>query len=556
MKHPLHTFTRRAFVRDGIRLSGMLGAASFIPQTTWILTPEISESTLSIQDPSVKALIHKAIDAARSAGAMYADIRLTYTRQRVQRNRSLGIIDGEYLHAGVRALVNGYWGFAASSVWTAEEMVRLGQEAVHQAKVNDFGKIRDLSLPPVPKVIDGHWETPVKIDGFSVHPLEVTDYLMALNEQMRLELSKFEKYGASTGDYRVTSAVHFITQEKAFGSTEGSYCTQRLHRSEGQAECSGAGRGASVGDLLTLVGKGWELMTETPIIDTVRQRIEEGIKLAELPVKPVDVGRYDTVFDSRGVANFLSGTIGAATEIDRALGYEANATGTSYLTDPATMLDTFSIGIPQLTISANRSEPGGVASTGWDDEGVKPDDVVLIENGLLRDFQTSREGAGWLEGAYARAGRPFKSHGFAFAEFGTDAPMVHTGNLVMQPGSESLSQSDLEAGITTGMSVTGASPQVDFQCLGGMAMGMGCFEIKEGKRVARIANAGILFRTPELWKGILAIGGDSCSRRYGMGGLLTGRTILKGEPEQHGYHSVTAVPMVVKDVTFIDAERR
>lgn len=549
-------FTRRELVRNGVCLAGMLGAVTFVPRVTWAHKPQNSKPTLSIQDSRIQELVQRAIDAAHSAGATYADVRLTYTKQRIQRNTVMGILDGEYLHAGVRALVNGYWGFAASPVWTHDEMVRLGQEAVHQAKVNDLGNPRELSLPSVTKILNGHWETPIKIDGFSVHPLEVTDYLMALNERMRLELSKFEKYGPSTGDYRIQSAIHFVVQEKAFGSTEGSYYTQRIHRSEGEAECSGAGRGASVIDMLTLAGKGWELMTETPIIDAIRQRIEEGIRMAELPVKPVDVGRYDTVFDARSVANLLSQTIGAATEIDRVLGYEANATGTSYLNDPDAMLNTFSLGTSELNVSANRSEAGGVATTGWDDEGVKPNDIVLIENGIVNDFQTSREGAGWLQDVYARKQRPFQSHGFAFSNFGTDVPMIHTGNLVMQPSSESLSQADLEADIKEGMSVVGISPEVDFQCLGGLAKGMECYAIKDGKRVARIAKAGILFRTPELWKDMIAIGGQASSRRYGMGGLLTGGSIVKGEPEQYGYHSVTAVPMTVKDVTFIDTERR
>ena len=67
--------------------------------------------------------------------------------------------------------------------------------------------------------------------------------------------------------------------------------------------------------------------------------------------------------------------------------------------------------------------------------------------------------------------------------------------------------------------------------------------------MAKLANAGLLFRAPELWQGVLALGGAASRRRYG-------RSATKGEPAQETYHSVTAPPAVFKQLTLIDVTRK
>src|SRR5690606_4783141 len=117
-----------------------------------------------VSDPRVKELALRAMEAARAAGAAYADVRLTHTR-----TRSIGVrdvSDQERLAVGVRALVDGYWGFASGPVWSTEEMVRLGREAVYQAQVGAAGPKRFVELAPTPPVRDGHWDMPVEIDPF------------------------------------------------------------------------------------------------------------------------------------------------------------------------------------------------------------------------------------------------------------------------------------------------------------------------------------------------------------------------------------------------------
>ena len=123
-----------------------------------------------IQDPRLKALALRAVDAARAAGASYADVRLSHTRTRSFAPSIRQIRDGESMVVGARALVDGYWGFASSPVWSPEELARLGREAVHQAKANAIGPARVVELAPAPAVADGHWVMPVVIDPLETSP--------------------------------------------------------------------------------------------------------------------------------------------------------------------------------------------------------------------------------------------------------------------------------------------------------------------------------------------------------------------------------------------------
>ena len=403
-------------------------------------------------------------------------------------------------------------------------------------------RLASSTSPHVPWSPAGHWVMPVKADAFDVSPFEVFDHLLGL-----------QIYAYRTQGVRVIrNECGFKVQDKAFAASDGSYCTQRLYLGWGdftvKLKKNGQETGGAV-DLLTPAGVGWELYRDQPIREAIRELIAGLEEDLSLPVKPVDVGRYDTVLDPLSMAALLDTTIGRATELDRALGYEANAGGTSYLNVPLDMLGTYHTGAPLLTVTGNRSEPGAAATVQWDDEGVVPNhQVTLVRDGVLTDFQTTRESAGWLKDYYAKSGEPFRSHGCANADSAINAPMQHTPNLVLAPGRGAHDFDDLVAGLATGIALEEATLDVDYQALNGMVRGK-FYEVKKGKRVARIANAGILFRTPELWKALTALGGAASVRRYGMGAS-------KGEPEQATYHSVTVVPAAFKQVTLIDPLRK
>jgi TldD protein len=451
---------------------------------------------------------------------------------------------------GVRALVNGYWGFSSGPVWSADEMARLAREAANQAKTNSLGKSRVVDLAPAPSVANGNWVMPVKLDPFEVSPFEIMDLLASLSPYARRLLG--DGGDASGG------SCSLLVQEKAFASTDGSYCTQQLYRTSGSYGFSkdreigeDRERGDRVGralDILSPAAAGWEHFREQPLREEIRRLTEEIKEDLKLPVKPIEVGRYDTVMDAKSVGALVDGTFGRATELDRALGYEANADGTSYLNDPFKMVGSYQTGAPLVTLFANRSELGGAATVKWDDEGVAPEDFTLVKDGVLADFQTTRESAGWMREYYAKSGTPFRSHGCANAPSGIEPAIQHTPNLVLKPGNGAQDFESLIAGTSAGIAIGDLDPDMDFQNLNGLGRGR-FYEVKKGKRVARLSNAGVLFRAPDLWKGVLALGGQGSARRFGM-------ETRKGEPAQRSYHSVTAIPAAFKQLTVIDALRK
>lgn len=497
-----------------------------------------------IDDPRLKPLVQRALDSARSAGAQHVDVRLTHTRIRRYRIGSLPVEDAESITVGVRALIDGYWGFASGPVWSTDEMVRLGREASLQAKTNALGKPRVVDLAVAPLVRDGHWTMPVVVDPFTVHPSQVSDMMDGV--MVYAARQPYCRGGQM--------AAEFVMQEKAFGTSDGSYYTQRTYRSGGVCAVSyqdAQGRRGDGGtDLLSPAGMGYELFNEAELRDDVDRILEDIRADLELPVKPIDVGRFDVVMSAHATAQLLDGTIGAATEVDRVFGYEANAGGTSYLNDPMAMLGTYSVGSSALSVQGNRNDPRGVATVAWDDEGVVPEAFPIVSNGVFVDLQTTREGAGWLTDYYKTSGRPMRSHGCANAPAAIDAPMSHTANLVMTPASTSETYDSLVSNLDKGIAFKKMIINMDFQQLNGLAYDPGwCYEVTKGKKTARLIKAGLLFRAPELWKSLQALGGSDSVRTYGLSGS-------KGQPSQTTYHSVSAVPARFEKMTVIDVQRK
>jgi len=537
--------TRRQLLGAGLRLGVGAAAVGAMPRLLFADQSTMSHEPLwSLQDTRVKELALRAIDAAVSAGATYADARLTHTKMRIFHYPSVEAIeDREHVAVGVRALLNGYWGFASSPIWSPDEMARLGREAVHQARAMAVGPSSTVHLANVPVVNDGHWTMPVEIDPFEVSPYEICDYLAALVHFVR----RFPGFNV------LGNSCRFLVQEKAFASSEGSYCTQRLYRSEGEfgVRFETPEEVTVIGalDVLSPAGVGWELYKGQDIRDHIRRLMEELKEDAALPTKPVEVGRYEIVCDAQSVARLADHTLGLATQLDRALGQEANASGTSFLDAPLEMVGNYEIGAPLLTLTANRTERGGAGTVAWDDEGVPADEFTLVHEGVLRDFQTTRESAGWLAEYYAQMGEPVRSHGCAAAPTAVEAPLAHTPNLRVAPGEEAGGLDGVLAGVQEGLLVKDMRVDMDFQGLSGLGMGGRVYEVKRGRRVARILGAGILFTTTELWKRLAALGGRDGLRTYGM-------RSSKGEPVQRTYHSVTAPPAVFEDVALVELGRR
>ncbi len=516
----------------------------------------------SAQDERMKILITTAIDAAKSAGAHYADARLTFSQAMQARGNFIRDRNSERpynrfenLAFGVRARCDGYWGFASSPVWTTDEAARLGRVAVDSAKANMLAKPRDIDMAPNPGAISGDWIMPVKDDPFAMDPDEIPDYLQGLEEYIFNMQS----------DYRLgvigelTIEANFNRQQKAFGNSEGQFVTQRVYRTGGKITFvvmdfpeQGGARAQGVIKQFNPsgAGSGFELIRHPRMREWCRELYEELAEERSLPIIPVDVGRYDCLIHPEGVAPLVKKSIGVATEIDRVMGFEASTTGTSYILDPNQELGALKIGTPLLNITATRSSPGRLAHVKWDDEGVAPRDVALVKNGILTNLQTGREGTAWMKGYLEKSGQPIVSNGSVYGIDAGEPQTIWPSDLILHADPHrDTTLVQLREQMGDGIELKTGGVSMDFQQSTGMLMNDMAFQIKKGKRTARIAGPGIIFRTSELWGNLAALGGASSS-------LPVGTADFKSNPFKNSYSSVDAPPTLFKNMSMINPAQK
>lgn len=519
------TYSRRTTIKTGaLVLTGSL-MSPYLGNSAFASSPD----EWVAYEERHKMLIQQAIDAALSAGASYADARISFTQNLSPRSESLEF--------GVRALVEGYWGFSSGPVLNKEEAVRLGYSSAELAKANVLGQVRRVNLAPLDPV-SGTWTMPIKDDPFEMDSAEIMDSLKGLLYFMR-RLKNLSRPSAS---------LRFVRQRKTFGSSLGQFTSQLLYRTSGLIDFTVADNNHSIAvslDCLTPAGLGFEHFRERPLRTYIESAYDEAMRDLKLPIKPIEVGKYPVLINPIGVGSILSQSIGSATQIDRAMGYEANAGGTSYINDPVSMLNSMKVGNSLVTVLGSRSQEGSVGRVYWDDEGVNPTDFKLVDKGILANMQTSREGAAWLKENISGV----QSTGVAYTPTAVDTPLIHSADLTLLPGKDNTLDIDgMREQVDEGIEFKQPVTTMDFQQITGYTRGM-AYEIKKGKRVARLRAAGMIFRTPELWNNVVGLGGQSSSRMLGLGSL-------KGEPAQLSFHSVIVPPVLFNDMNVIDVMRK
>jgi TldD protein len=260
------------------------------------------------------------------------------------------------------------------------------------------------------------------------------------------------------------------------------------------------------------------------------------------------------VFDGYAMASLVARTLGEPSEIDRILGFEANASGTSYLAtaaEAAASLGVRQLGPAVMNIRANRSMPGGAATVKWDDEGVAPDEFDLIRHGVVTDYPTSRQHVGVMQEYYRAHGQPLRSHGCSGSGTALDFPAVVTPNLVMVPSATSASFDALVSDLADGYAVKGGDWSMDQQGLTGQWSGRSAmvYRVKRGKLLSPVGGMGLLIRSPELWKNLVAVGDASSVETKGF-------RASKGQPAFSYAYSVSAPAARVSGLAVTDLRRR
>jgi len=506
---------RRDFVLQGAALAA---GSALLPRM--VGAQPLREEWLA--DPATRELAMRAIDAARQAGATYADVRISRNRQQALGTRERQITffnDGDTFGFGVRVLANGAWGFAASRDVTADEVVRVAREAVAQARANAVAMRQPVQLAPADRVPEGKWTSPVQVDPFTVPIEEKVDLLLRANAAAL----------AVQGARFVNSNMFFLKQEKTFASTDGSYIEQTLFRSYPTMNITAVGTGDFQNRQSTDVaprGLGYEHVRNARLVENAGRWAQEAV--AKLSAKPVEPGRYDLVLLPTHLWLTIHESIAHPTELDRIMGYEANFAGTSFVSPPADFLGKFRYGPEFMNIQGERSSAGGLSSIGWDDEGVKPDEFLIIKNGIVNDLQTTREQAPMLADWYRAQGRPVRSHGNSYAQNWSEVQFQRMPNVNLLANTQKdVTLDELIADVKDGILIDGdGSFSIDQQRYNAQFGGQVFKEIKDGKITGLLKDVAYQMRTPEFWNSMDGLGGPGT---YFVGGSFFDG---KGQPQQ------------------------
>jgi TldD protein len=522
----LNTLKRRNF----IYLSGIgMGAAMLQSVPGFGREISMEEALIPVDASLKKRMADVALNAARSKGATYADVRIgRYLNQVVatREKRVQGIANTESYGVGIRVLANGSWGFAATNIVSLEEIAKTAEKAVAVAKAN--AKIQGTAVQLAPQKGYGEvsWKTPILKNAFEVPVGDKTDLLLASNAAAMAGGASF-----------VNSAIFSVNEQKYFASTDGSYIDQDIHRIYPNFTVTkidkASGKFFTRRSLSSPVGLGYEYLEPSNankvsgIVTRYKDRYDilEDIKAAtvdtneKLTAKSVEPGKYDLVLDPSHLWLTIHESVGHPTELDRVLGYEANYAGTSFLTLDKWETKNFNFGSKLVNIIGDKTQPGSLGAVGYDDEGVKCKKWDIIKDGVLVNYQATRDQAHIIG--------LDESQGCSYAQGWDDVQFQRMPNVSLQPGKTKLSVDEMIKDVEKGIYIIGdGSFSIDQQRYNFQFGGQTFYEISKGKITGMLNDVAYQSNTQEFWNSCSAICDES---DYRLGGSFNDG---KGQPSQ------------------------
>ena len=482
-----------------------------------------------MSSPTWDEFAELALKRITAAGAEYGDIRVqdSTTEQIQGEDRRISAIrDIKDVGFGVRVLYRGAWGFAASSILSLEEVPRVADLAVEIAKGSASVALEKVRLAPEPVHRD-RIVTPYRIDPFHVPVEKKTDLLLTTMEALHRQ----------AGIARSSVSLWARRDRKLFVSTEGSHLEFNLLA--GQGECTATAlhedRFASRSFNTPHLRKGYELIEEADLLREASRVAAQAVEKVKAPA--VDAGQYDLVLDPEHLSLTIHESCGHPSELDRALGYEANYAGTSFLTTEK--LGTFRYGSSHVNLIADNTEPDTLAATGYDDDGVSCQKWDVIRDGIFVGYCTNREVAPKIGEA--------RSHGSNRADGWGSVPIVRIANIGLEPGSATVDQ--LLADVKRGIYIEGhGSYSIDQQRYNFQFGGDAFWLIENGKRTRMVRDVIYHGITPEFWNSCDGVAERSARQRYGF------ITCGKGQPGQSGWMTHAASPARFRQVQVIRGE--
>ena len=333
----------------------------------------------------LSALADAALDAA--AGCQAAELRVERIRSQTVRLRDAlpeTTADDTDFGMGVRVVVDGAVGFAASVDVRPEEAANLVHQARQMAALTNQAGGGRVELAPEPSHGPVGWSSAFEVDPATVSMADKTGLLAEWSARL----------GRHNAVSHTSAALLSVSEHTFLADLNGTRATQHRVRLQCQLEA--------------LALSGQRLRDDADPGAPGRPRLgvphrpgrngtwDWDAELAELPellaeklASPsVEAGRYDLVVDPSNLWLAIHESIGHATELDRAVGYEAAYAGTSFATFDK--VGTLAYGSPVMHVTGDRTVDHGLATVAIDDEGVEGQSFDLVRDGILVGYQLDR----------------------------------------------------------------------------------------------------------------------------------------------------------------------
>jgi TldD protein len=471
-------------------------------------------------NPDLEKLGAAAIAEGKKQGATYTDIRIGRYRNQFsgyrlspQRGSNITdevpfVTDQNTFGFGIRVIVNGQWGFAASPLVTAGEIARITREAITVAKANAAAQAKPVQLAPV-KTYRDRWTSKFEKDPFAISMDEKLELIHGATLSIKKDPKVFSAFGA----------LGFQSEDKYFASSEGSSIQQYVVRVYPILNAvavdfqNGISRTRNYN--VEPQTAGWEAIAKANLAENA-PRIRSEV-LEHLAAPPVTPGKKDLVLLPSHLWLTIHESIGHSTELDRALGYEANYAGTSFLTTEK--MGKFSFGSDLVNVFGDRTIDRGLSTVKYDDDGVLTTKFPIIEKGVFKHYQTIRDQAHLIGET--------ESRGCCYADSWASVPFQRMPNVWLAPGPETVTPDDLISGVDDGILIDGdGSFSIDQQRFNFQFGGDAFWEIKGGKKRGMISRVAYQAKTTDFWHACDGISGPSYWQQFGA------PSDGKGEPGQ------------------------
>src|SRR5918992_1755037 len=451
----------------------------------------------TLTDLPFRQLGDVALARARELGATHADFRFERIRSQhllVRDGVLQGSGDSEDLGFAVRVIHGGAWGFASGVILTEDEAAQVARRAVEVARVAATMTPRPVELAYEPVYDDVTW-----VSSYDVNPLEVP---VADKAALLIDWTNRLRTGAAVD--HASAFLLQVQENKYYADLAGTRTTQQRVRLQPGFEAMGAGADTfdSMSSIAPPVGRGYEYLVNEPgdggwdwddEIEQVPELLAEKLKAPS-----IEAGTYDLVIHPSNLWLTIHESIGHATELDRALGYEANYAGTSFAT--VDKLNNLQYGSPVMQVTGDRTAEHALSTVGWDDEGVAGQQWDIVKDGVLVGYQVDRNMA-------RLRGMP-RSNGCAFADSSRHVPVQRMANVSLQPAADGPTTEELIGGVDRGIYVVGdKSWSIDMQRYNFQFTGQRFYRIEGGRLAGQLRDVAYQATTTDFWGSMEAVGG-------------------------------------------------